>query len=471
MCAVFAVFAPGKDVSRLTYFGLHALQHRGQESAGIAVADGKTVTIVKNLGLVTEAFKESDLTTLKGFAAIGHVRYSTYASASNAWEAAQPHLSWIGSGTTKESIALAHNGSLLGSKTVHDQLHAQGVRFMSATDSEVAAQLIGRITEETHSLRDGIAQAMHSFAGAYSMVLTTPSALYAFRDPHGMRPLVLGELPEDAGWVVASETCGLNIVGARYVRDIRPGEILKISEVELESTQGIPAAEKQALCVFEYVYFSRPDSVIEGKSMYKVREAIGKKLSELAPVQADAVISVPDSGTPTAVGYAAESGIPYAEGLIKNRYVGRTFIQPTQELRERGVRLKLNPLVDKIAGKRLIVCDDSIVRGTTSRQIVAMLRDAGATEVHMRVSSPPVVWPCFYGVDTGNQDQLIAAHKTPEEIRDYIGADSLTFIGLEDMIEVIDSCNGQFCTACFDGNYPVEIPAEDAEGKFLCLDC
>lgn len=460
-CAVFGVFAPGEDVSRLTYFGLHALQHRGQESAGIAVGDGDVVTVAKDLGLVTQVFRESDLATLTGHVAIGHTRYSTCGS-SDAWDAAQPHLSWIGD----ETIAVAHNGALVNAPELRKTLLNQGVRFRSTTDSEVAAKLIGKFTEETHTLREGIRKAMALMQGAYAMTIITPKALYAFRDPNGIRPLVLGELSDGRGWVLASETCGLDIVGAAYVRDIDPGEIVKVSEAGVESMEGLPAGKK-ALCVFEHVYFARPDSVVDGAGMYESRVAMGERLAAEAPTEADLVIGVPDSGVPAAVGYARASGIPYGEGLIKNRYVGRTFIQPTQALRQMGIRLKLNPLRKTIEGKRLVVCDDSIVRGNTSKQIVQMLRDAGAVEVHLRIVSPEVLWPCFYGIDTDDQAQLIAANMSIEQITEFVGADSLAFLSLEGLIGSIPSHGRGFCSACFDGEYPVDIPEYTSRGRFV----
>ncbi len=460
-CAVFGIYAPGEDVARMTYFGLHALQHRGQESAGIAVGDWDTVTVKKDLGLVTQVFNESDLLTLTGHVAIGHTRYSTCGS-SDAWDAAQPHLSWIGD----ETIAVAHNGALVNAPEIRKRLLNQGVRFRSTTDSEVAAKLIGKFTEETHVLREGIQQAMEMIKGAYAMTIITPKALYAFRDPNGIRPLVLGKLPENRGWVVSSETCGLDIVGAEYVRDVEPGEIMKISDAGVESRQGVPAGKK-ALCVFEHVYFARPDSVMNGAGMYESRLAMGEQLAKEAPAEADLVIGVPDSGIPAAVGFARESGIPFAEGIIKNRYVGRTFIQPTQALRQLGIRLKLNPLQKTIEGKRLVVVDDSIVRGNTSKQLVQMLRDAGALEVHLRIVSPEVLWPCFYGIDTDDQAQLIAANMTVDEIREFTGADSLAYISLEGLVGSIPAGDRGFCSACFDGDYPVEIPDYMSQGKFV----
>ena len=455
-CGVFGVWAPGRDVARLTYFGLKALQHRGQESAGIAVGDGGTVMVRKDLGLIDQVFSDPDLATLTGQLAVGHVRYGT--AGAKSWEAAQPHLSTIGD----VIVALAHNGTLVNTDDLRRQLINLGVPFLSNSDSEVAVKLIGYFTQQSHHLREGIRKTMELVRGGYAMTLINEQALYAFRDPNGIRPLVLGSI--DGGWIVASETCALDIVGAEYVRDIRPGEILRISVDGLVSEQGMPP-EPRANCIFEQVYFARPDSIVNGKSVYACRYDMGCRLAEEAPVEADMVIGVPDSGLPPAEGYSHVSGIPFGEGLIKNRYVARTFIQPTQELRAMGVRMKLNPLRDNVAGKRLVVIDDSIVRGTTMVQLVRMLRNAGAREVHVRINSPEVVWPCFYGIDTDVQAQLISANKSVEEIRDYIGADSLAFLSVESLLKCVPA--GGYCAACFTGRYPVPIPASFGRDKFL----
>ena len=489
-CGVFGVWAPSRDVARLTYFGLMSLQHRGQESAGIAVGDGGTVMVRKELGLVSQVFTDADLAALPGQLAIGHVRYGT--AGAKSWEAAQPHLSTI----NDVIIALAHNGTLVNTDELRRQLIDLGVHFLSNSDSEVAAKLIGYFTQRTRHLREGIRKTMELVRGGYAMALINEQALYAFRDPFGIRPLVLGYLPADdgavgdvlhlthsdasdtstnvAGWVVASETCALDIVGAVYVRDIRPGEILRISAEGLVSEQGVPAACETAECIFEQVYFARPDSIMAGKSVYACRYDMGRQLAREAPVEADMVIGVPDSGLPPAEGFAHESGIPFGEGLIKNRYVARTFIQPTQELRAMGVRMKLNPLRDNIAGKRLVVIDDSIVRGTTMVQLVRMLRQAGAAEVHVRINSPEVVWPCFYGIDTDVQAQLISANRRVEEIRDYIGADSLAFLSVKGLLACMPPCGATpeggvhgYCTACFTGVYPVAIPESFGRDKFM----
>ncbi len=509
-CGVFGVWAPGRDVARLTYFGLKALQHRGQESAGIAVGDGGTVMVRKDLGLIDQVFSDADLSSLTGQLAVGHVRYGT--AGAKSWEAAQPHLSTI----NDVIIALAHNGTLVNTDELRRQLIDLGVSFLSNSDSEVAAKLIGYFTQKTRHLREGIRKTMELVRGGYAMTLVNEQALYAFRDPDGIRPLVLGRLDDapntqdiqdapnapDAGegsrpgsampgadeaanaaaqasasgWVVASETCALDIVGATYVRDIRPGEILRISADGLVSEQGVPASPEAAECIFEQVYFARPDSIMAGKSVYACRYDMGRQLAREAPSDADLVIGVPDSGLPPAEGFARESGIPFGEGLIKNRYVARTFIQPTQELRAMGVRMKLNPLRDNIAGKRLVVIDDSIVRGTTMVQLVRMLRQAGAAEVHVRINSPEVVWPCFYGIDTDVQAQLISANKSVEEIRAYIGADSLAFLSVEGLLACMPPVGvpmGEglpmrgYCTACFTGVYPVAIPESFGRDKFM----
>jgi len=458
-CGVFAVYAPGEDVARLTYFGLHALQHRGQESAGIAVGDNDTVTVTKNLGLVSRVFRESDLDSLTGEVAIGHTRYSTTGS-STSWENAQPHLSAIG----HQVIALAHNGNLVNTAELRDGLKDKGLRFRSTTDSEVMTTLVGYFTQQSHHMREGIRETMKLIRGAYAVVLTTENAVYAFRDPHGVRPLVMGELPDGAGWVIASETCGLDIVGATYLRDVAPGEMIKISSAGIEAEQAVPA-EKPSLCMFEFVYFARPDSDMFDCSLYEARHAMGAALAAEAPAEADMVMGVPDSGIPAAVGFAAASGVPYGEGLAKNRYVGRTFISPSQTLRQQGIKLKLNPLKHAIKGKRLVVVDDSIVRGNTTKKLIQLLRDAGAAEVHMRITSPPVAWPCFYGIDTDSQDQLIGATKSIEEIRAHIDADSLAYLSLPAMVAATGAPAESFCLACFDGEYPIDIPDSVRHGK------
>lgn len=460
-CAVFGVFAPGEDVARLTCFGLQALQHRGQESAGIAVGDGETVLVHKDLGLVTQVFDEASLAALTGDVAIGHCRYSTSGGA-GAWDAAQPHISAI----DNVLVAVAHNGTLVNVADQQAFLIREGITLRSNTDSEVATKTIGYVTRKTGHIRDGIRAVMQHMTGAYAMVLINPDCLYAFRDPNGIRPLVLGKLPDGRGWVVCSETCGLDAVGAEFVRDVEPGEMIRINAEGLHCEQAVPAG-KRAACIFEYVYFARPDSVMDGQVVYHARRQMGRILAQEAPADADLVLGVPDSGVPPAIGYAMESGIPYSDGIVKNRYVGRTFIQPTQTMRQMGIRIKLNPLPSVIRGKRLVVIDDSIVRGNTSKKLVEMLRQAGAKEVHLRIVSPEVKWPCFYGIDTDTQDQLLSANNTVEEACKWIGADSLAFISLEGLHKSIRASHDGFCDACFSGNYVVDIPEAMQKRSFL----
>ena len=450
-CAVFGVYAPGEDVARITCFGLQALQHRGQESAGIAVGDGDTVLIHKDVGLVDQVFTEEALAHLTGNIAIGHTRYST--AGGGGWTAAQPHMSAI----DDQLIALAHNGTLVDTLPQRAWLANEGVQLYGYTDSEVAARTIGVDTRRAGHIRSGIRLMMQQLHGAYAIVLATPTALYAFRDPNGIRPLSLGLLSGERGWVVASETCGLDAVGAAFVRDVEPGEIVKISAAGLEAEQGVPPA-RRACCVFEHVYFARPDSVLDGELVYYARRRMGRILAREAPVDADLVLGVPDSGVPPALGYAAESGIEYCDGIVKNRYVGRTFIQPTQEMRRLGIRMKLNPLPSVIQGKRLVVIDDSVVRGNTAQQLVHMLRNAGAAEIHLRIVSPEILWPCFYGIDTDDRSQLISANMTHDETCAYIGCDTLAFISLNGLRDAIHTNHGGFCDACFSGDYPVAIP-------------
>lgn len=452
-CAVFGVYSQTDDVARLTCFGLQALQHRGQESAGIAVGDGDTVTVTKDLGLVAQVFDEGALAALKGQVAVGHCSYAAGGAASS-WTSAQPYMAAI----DEVLVALAHNGALVNTNRIRTEFLSQGVQFHSNTDSEIACQVIGHFTRQSSHLTQGIKGAMEVFEGAYSMVLATSSALYAFRDPYGMRPLCLGELPDGRGWVVSSETCGLDIVGARFVRDVNPGEIVRINCAGIVSTQAVEPREPRG-CIFEYVYFARPDSVLDGMSVYQARRAMGRILAQEAPVDADLVLGVPDSGVPGALGYAEASGIEFTDGIVKNRYVGRTFIEPTQEMRDMGIRVKLNPLPSVIAGKRLVVIDDSIVRGNTSKHLVEMLREAGAAEVHLRIVSPEVMWPCFYGVSIEEREHLIAVAKDVNQMCEFIGCDSLAFLSIEGLRRAVQAHHSTFCEACFTGEYPVEIPA------------
>lgn len=458
-CGVFGVFAPGEDVANLTYFGLYALQHRGQESAGIATADGEQVVVYRDLGLVSQVFNEKILRGLEGNLAVGHVRYSTTGS-SHVWENAQPAHVSRKDGT---DLALGHNGNLVNTSQLAQE---SGFDLPSSSDSHLIAALVAN--DEANTIEDAFAAVAPRLSGAYSIVACDDSKIYALRDPAGVRPLVIGRLEGAGHYVVASETCALDIVGASYVRDVTPGELVIIDGDGLRSRQLMEPAPR--LCVFEFVYFSRPDSTMYGRSVYEVRRATGKQLADEHPADGDLVIGVPDTGAAAAQGYADRAGIPYGEGLIKNRYVGRTFIQPSQILRRQGVRLKLNPLQEVIEGKRLIVVDDSIVRGTTTRELVQMLRRSGAREIHLRVSSPPIKWPCFYGIDTANKDELIASEKTPEEICEFVGADSLGYLSLDGMLVSTGIATERFCHACFSGGYPIPIPRDTAITKNVLED-
>lgn len=459
-CGVFGIYAPGEDVSRLTYFGLHALQHRGQESAGMAISDGQSIIIYKDMGLLTQVFDERNLGTLQGDIAIGHVRYST--TGSSHWENAQPVYKTFSGG----SVALAHNGNLVNMQGLREDLQKQGIRFRSTSDSEVIASLVASKADQGMTIEGAIRETMGLIDGAYSVLILTEETLYAIRDPYGIRPMVIGR--RGGHYIVASESCALDIVGAEYLRDVKPGEIIIIDKDGMRSEVGA-RPKKPSLCIFEFIYFARPDTTLLGRLLYSAREAMGKELAKEAPCDADLVTGVPDSGVPAAIGYSQESGIPYREAFVKNRYIGRTFIQPTQTIRQVGIRLKLNPLSEVIKGKRIVVVDDSIVRGNTSKKLVSMLRDAGATEVHMRVSSPPVEWPCFYGIDTADQGQLIAAINDIEGIREYIGADSLSYLSLEGLVKATENARENFCLACFDGIYPVDVP-EDLKITKLMLE-
>lgn len=439
-------------MSKLTYYGLYALQHRGQESAGIAVSDGSRIVVFKDMGLVAQVFDESVLNTLRGHIAVGHCRYST--TGSPTWENAQPTFRSSDAG----GLALTHNGNLINTPELAARL-APGV-LTATTDTEVLTALLATHGEGPLAAAREILPATR---GAYSLVFMDEETLYAARDPEGVRPLVLGAL-EDRGWVVASETAGLDIVGARFVREIEPGEMVAIDGAGVRSERFAEARPKG--CLFEYVYLARPDTSIAGRSVQATRVEVGRRLAREHPVEADMVIPTPESGTPAAIGYAEASGIPYGQGLVKNSYVGRTFIQPSQTIRQLGIRLKLNPLREAIEGKRLIVVDDSIVRGNTQRAIVGMLRDAGAAEVHVRISSPPVSWPCFYGIDFATRAELIAGNLSVEGIRDSIGADSLGFISLDELISASQIAKDNLCRACFDGVYPIPVD-EAARGKHL----
>ena len=465
-CGVFGLYAPEEEVAKLTYFGLYALQHRGQESAGIAVFDDGKVHCHKDMGLVSQVFKESVLTELVGQIAVGHNRYSTTGSSHRV--NAQPAVI----ATRLGSLALAHNGNLVNTIELKEELYRRGCDdFLTTTDSEMIAVAIAN---EVDQGKDWIAAATSAFklcAGAYSLVIGTPQGLMGARDPQGIRPLVIGELQGETAevpnrYVLASETCALDIIGADYVRDVQPGELVWITETGLTSQLWAEAPAKK-LCVFEMIYFARPDSIMHEETLYSYRKRIGQQLARESYVEADLVMGVPDSGIPAAIGFSEASGIPYGEGLIKNRYVGRTFIQPTQHMRESGIRMKLNPLKDVLKGKRVIIVDDSIVRGTTSRKIVRALRDAGATEVHMRISSPPVTHPCFYGIDTDNQNQLIAATKSVAAIAEQIEVDSLVYLSQEGMLKTTMENTDHFCSACFNGNYPIAIPDPIKRSKLI----
>ncbi|WP_027504292.1 amidophosphoribosyltransferase [Rhodococcus sp. UNC23MFCrub1.1] len=464
-CGVFGVWAPGEDVAKMTYYGLYALQHRGQEAAGIAVADGSQVLVFKDLGLVSQVFDEQTLGAMSGHIAIGHCRYST--TGSTTWENAQPIFRTTAAGS---GIALGHNGNLVNTAELSERARDAGImgrpRGTGATsDSDIVGALLAHGAADS-TIEQAAMELLPTLKGAFCLTFMDEHTLYAARDPHGVRPLSLGRL--DRGWVVASETAALDIVGASFVRDIEPGELLAIDADGVRSSRF--AAPEPKGCIFEYVYLARPDSVIGGRSVHSTRVEIGRRLAEEHPAEGDLVIPVPESGTPAAVGYAQGSGIPYGQGLMKNAYVGRTFIQPSQTIRQLGIRLKLNPLREVIRGKRLIVVDDSIVRGNTQRALVRMLREAGALEIHVRIASPPVRWPCFYGIDFASPAELIANGMDSEDgmlegVRQAIGADSLGYISIEGMIAASEQPATRLCSACFDGKYPIELPKETAMGK------
>jgi amidophosphoribosyltransferase len=454
MCGLFGVRSPERDVARVTYFGLFALQHRGQESAGIAVSDSGRLTTLRDMGLVTQVFDEQKLRGLRGELAIGHTRYST--TGSSQWWNAQP-LVQHGSART---IALGHNGNLTNAAELRAELAEQGHRPGTTADTEVIATLIAN---DPAPLADAVADAMRKLDGAFSVVALSEGKLVAFRDPRGMRPLCLGRL-DGGDWVVASETCALDLVGAQLEREVRPGELMVIDE-RVEAQQAVPQDDGGALCIFEFFYLARPDSRLAGVEVHGARVRMGERLAQESPVEADLVLSIPDSGTPAAIGFSRALNIPFSEGLIKNRYVGRTFIQPDQGLREQGIKLKFNPLAE-VAGKRLVVVDDSIVRGNTTRQIVQMLFEAGAAEVHVRISSPPVIGQCFYGIDLADPDELIAAGKSVEGVRDHIGATSLAYISLEGLQASTRRPKSQFCRACLTRDYPTAIPREAKKMQF-----
>ncbi|QGK72473.1 amidophosphoribosyltransferase [Allosaccharopolyspora coralli] len=469
-CGVFGVWAPGEDVAKLSFYGLFALQHRGQEAAGIAVGDGSQVLVYKDLGLVSQVFDEQVLNSLRGHVAVGHCRYST--TGGGTWENAQPTFRIPASGS---GLALGHNGNLVNTAELRDRVVAAGVDRAAANtsspangceratnDSDLVCALLADLAGDL-GVEQAAMQLFPTLRGGFSMVFSDESTLYAARDPHGVRPLVLGRL--ERGWVVASETAGLDIVGASFVREIEPGELLAIDGSGLRSSRFANPDPKG--CIFEYVYLARPDTTIAGRSVHSTRVEIGRRLAGEHPVDADLVIPVPESGTPAAIGYAQESGVPYGNGLVKNAYVGRTFIEPSQTIRQLGIRLKLNPLREVIRGKRLVVVDDSIVRGNTQRALVRMLREAGAVEVHVRIASPPVKWPCFYGIDFASRAELVANGLDSDGIRRSIGADSLGYVALDALISATEQPRTRLCAACFDGEYPIPLPENEQIGKNL----
>lgn len=457
-CGVFGVYAPGQAVSHLTYLGLYALQHRGQEAAGMAVSDGSTVTVVKDTGLVSNAFDDRTLAALTGHLAIGHTRYST--TGSSIWHNAQPVYRDVGAHT----VAIAHNGNLVNTAELAEELGMLPGTVSSDSDvmAELLASELAKNPDESadhRALERAMQQILPRLKGAFSVVAMDEGHVIGVRDPNGFRPLCLGKL--DNGWVLASESPALDVVGAHLVRELEPGEMIVIDATGYRAVRVFDqAVVDPKLCLFEFVYFARPDTRLYGQSVHQARVHMGEQLAEQAPVDADLVMGVPESGIPAAEGYARKSGIPFGQGLVKNRYIGRTFIAPNQEMRALGVRMKLNPLRDNIAGRRLIVVDDSIVRGTTTRAMVSMLREAGAAEVHMRVSSPPYKWPCFYGMDTGTRGELLAANMSVDEIREYLNVDSLSYLTLDRLLSATGAVGAGFCDACLTGNYPVEIPEE-----------
>jgi amidophosphoribosyltransferase len=452
-CGVFGVHAPESDVARLAYFALYALQHRGQESAGIATTDNGEIVAVRELGLVSQVFDETNLRALPGSMAIGHVRYST--TGSSAWQNAQPiHRS------DRHNVALAHNGNLTNAVELHSELRERGVGFTSTSDSEIIAALIS--THEADSVFEAIADVIPRLEGAFSTVVMSPEGVFAFRDGAGLRPLALGQLGDR--YCVASESCAFDIIGADLLREVLPGELVGLGERGIQLRQVVDSP-RRAFCVFEHIYFARPDSKLEDKRVQVSRERMGEALWRESPVEADLVIAVPDSGSPAANGFAKASGLPQGDGLIKNRYVARTFIQPGQELRKHGLRMKFNPLPEIVGGKRIVVVDDSIVRGNTTRQIIGMLRDAGASQVHLRISAPPIRHPCHYGIDMSTRQEMIAHDRSVEEVARELGADSLAYLSLEGLYEAIGSTRETHCDACFTGEYPLER-TEDARGKY-----
>jgi amidophosphoribosyltransferase len=463
-CGVFGVWAPGEDVAKLTYYGLYALQHRGQEAAGIAVSDGRRTVVFKDLGLVSQVFDEQVLSSLRGHLAIGHVRYST--TGSTTWENAQPTFRTTATGS---GLVLGHNGNLVNTAELREEVSALSGRqdtrrgeVQASTDSDLVCELLAATAADI-GVEEAAMRLLPRLRGAFSLAFADEQTLYAARDRHGVRPLVLGRL--ERGWVVASETAALDIVGASMVREVEPGELLAIDADGIRSSRF--AAPEPKGCVFEYVYLARPDTTISGRGVHAARVEIGRRLAKEHPVEADLVIPVPESGTPAAVGYAEASGIPYGLGLVKNSYVGRTFIQPSQTIRQLGIRLKLNPLRDVIRGKRLVVVDDSIVRGNTQRALIRMLREAGAVEVHVRIASPPVKWPCFYGIDFASPAELVANGLDVDGVRASINADSLGYVSEQGLIAATEQPANRLCTACFTGEYPIPLGEPEVLGKHV----
>jgi amidophosphoribosyltransferase len=450
-CGVFGIFGHA-EAAKMTYLGLYALQHRGQESAGIAASDGVQLHVHKAMGHVQEIFTPAVITKLPGASAIGHTRYST--AGDTTLTNAQP----VVIDCNKGKLALGHNGNLTNAIELRKKLEHRGSIFQTTSDTEVIVHLIAR--SNARNLSGAIADALNQVEGAYSLLLLTPDEIFAIRDPRGFRPLSIGRL--NGAWVAASETCAFDLIDAEYVREVEPGEMVRISRGGIESIRFAPEKQNQ-FCIFEHVYFSRPDSVVFGKPVNETRERLGSLLAQEHPVDADIVVPVPDSGVPAAVGYAAESGIPFRMGLIRNHYIGRTFIEPSQAIRDFGVKLKLNPIRRMIEGKRVILVDDSIVRGTTSRKIVRLVREAGATEVHVRISCPPTISPCYYGVDTPRREELIAANNSVEEICKYLGADSLGYVSLKSLRAAVEDTKGNFCTSCYTGSYPTELVQLEVE--------
>jgi len=457
-CGIFGIYAPDKKVAEIIFYGLQALQHRGQESAGIAVSDKENILVFKDLGLVSQVFNEQNIAPLQGNIGIGHTRYST--KGRNIWKNSQPLYGMF----KNESFAIAHNGNLTNIGEIRKEQIKKGIRFETTTDTEIIALLIEN--SEKEGIEDAIKDAISKIKGSYSLVILTRDKVFGIRDPHGFRPLVLGSLGRS--FIIASETCALDIIDADFIREIDPGEIVVLDKDGVRSQMLLPV-DRISMCVFELIYFARPDSYIHNKNMFKVRHRMGQELAKESPADADIVISVPDSGTPAAIGYSAQSKIPYAEGFIKNRYIGRTFIQPIQRTREIGVRLKLNPLKEIIKNKKLVVVDDSIVRGNTSRKIIKMLYCAGAREVHMRISSPPLLYPCYYGIDMATKKEFIANHKTLQDIRKSLNVNSLKYLSMNGLVKAIGESKEKFCFACFNGEYPVDI-AESQESDKYSLD-